>query len=782
MKKKILTLVFAISSVFCFSQYASPTINGVIGTNEYGTHTNGQNQQGNWYITWDATNLFIALDGSNTSEGAIFYIDRNPLATVNGGTNSDGTLVGQAYDGTNFSRLPFRADFVTYFGNGYSEYRTANGSNGWSSNFTSFGSYVDNGSNVREISIPWSTMGGLPSSFNFFGYVTSNAGVAYNQVPSGNPSASFGTSATANYYLTVSNTANGTATKPFSRTSFSTASTITLSNAQSLWDLTVNGTSITTTLSAMQTVSGAVAVASGNTLAAGGNLTLVSTATGTARIATISNTFGNVTGNVTCQLYIPGGNRRFRFLSHPFNANLSIAAVLGTSISYTGTGGTTNGFSHNTTTNNPSVFTWISSIANGSINPDPGWIALTNANSSTGWSRRRGLRILIRGTFNEGLNGLPYTPSPVTINMTNTLATSVGSVNLLPNSGSNGGSGSTQNFILLGNPFAAPFNIGQAITSDASNFNSADNIRRLTNTIYLRNPYTGSYIAVDVSLSPNYTIPAYTGFFGVITQGNTQIANDFAFNISNIATTTSTGTSVFGTVNEPQKFIELKTIYNGEEYDNTIVKFDKKYKTDFNNGIDGTKPSNDVVNNYTLSADKIKLAVNTTPFINGTFIPMGIGINAAGNSNITFKVAQLNLDSNQQIVLWDKLTNLKTILAQDAAYNFTINNTDSATFGDSRFVLLLNNKTIVPTPAINSFIATIAGSNIVSNKLQVFISLPANKTATATLTNIAGQTIATQQITATGNISYNLSSLPSTNYFVTVQCGKEKTTLKAIKQ
>lgn len=205
------------------AQHATPSVNGAIGTNEYGIHTDGQNSQSTstaqtWFMTWDETNLYVAVTNANLAESAIIYIDRNPISPVNGGSNSDGNLVGFNYDNTNFSALPFRADFVTYFKDGYREYRTANGSGGWSSQTAFFGSYASGAGNVRELSIPWSSItgAGRPASFNFFGYLTSPGGFVYGQVPQDNAGAFIGTSASYTHYYAVANTGNGTSTKPFS--------------------------------------------------------------------------------------------------------------------------------------------------------------------------------------------------------------------------------------------------------------------------------------------------------------------------------------------------------------------------------------------------------------------------------------------------------------------------------------------------------------------------------------------------------------------------------------
>jgi hypothetical protein len=216
-------LMFGGTTAFVHAQHTTPTVDGIIGGSEYGDHADGQNARASggqtWYMTWDDANLYVGLANANLGEGAILYIDRNPITPANGGGNGDGSLAGQAYDGTNFSMLPFRADFVAYFKDGYREYRAADGAGGWGSATAGFGSYASLGSgNVRELSIPWSaiTGSGRPAAFNFFAYVTSGGGSVYGQVPTENASGNIGTSATYRQYYKVRNTGNGTSTKPFS--------------------------------------------------------------------------------------------------------------------------------------------------------------------------------------------------------------------------------------------------------------------------------------------------------------------------------------------------------------------------------------------------------------------------------------------------------------------------------------------------------------------------------------------------------------------------------------
>ena len=205
------------------AQWTTPTVDGAISPpGEYGAN-NQLNNAGNtgqtWYMTWDATNLYVGITNANLSEGAVIYVTPNPVNPPNGGTNANGNLGGFNYDGESFASLPFRAQFVTYFKDGYREYRMFDGNGGWSGPTSFYGSYASGAGNVREVAIPWNAINGnngLPPSFVFFGFLTSSGGYVYGQAPIDNPGAFIGTSATYTQYFAVTNTGNGTSTPPFS--------------------------------------------------------------------------------------------------------------------------------------------------------------------------------------------------------------------------------------------------------------------------------------------------------------------------------------------------------------------------------------------------------------------------------------------------------------------------------------------------------------------------------------------------------------------------------------
>jgi len=173
LKIALLILLACAAAAPAWAQWTTPTIDGHINNGEYGSNNqlnNAGNTGQNWYMTWDANNLYVGIANANVSEGLVLYV-ADPTS------NSNGTTTGFDYDGASFASLPFRAQFVTYAKNGYREYRNSNGGGGWGGSTAYYGQYADDGGGTREVAIPWSaiTGGGMPSQFVFFGYLASTS-------------------------------------------------------------------------------------------------------------------------------------------------------------------------------------------------------------------------------------------------------------------------------------------------------------------------------------------------------------------------------------------------------------------------------------------------------------------------------------------------------------------------------------------------------------------------------------------------------------------------------
>lgn len=255
------------------AQFSTPLVDATFdGAMQYpNSYTSGPTT---WHMTWDDNTLFVFLQNANQSEPVTIYLDIDPIIPVNGGNDANGTLAGLDYDNyTTRPNLPFRADVAIYCHNGYRELFRRNGSNGWTSlgggasgirgdgtsdysggNTNGRYSSHDNGNgngtdDRREFGIAWNRLlgpingGNRPASFNWMGYVSYSNGM-YAQVPVENFSGS-GVASNPNgitRYFTVTSTANGTATNPFGRNSYTHPVGITNNSfgAIAVWDFTMN--------------------------------------------------------------------------------------------------------------------------------------------------------------------------------------------------------------------------------------------------------------------------------------------------------------------------------------------------------------------------------------------------------------------------------------------------------------------------------------------------------------------------------------------------------------
>lgn len=212
------------------AQFNTPTVDGTIDSNEYGNHTNGFNcfNDGarNWYLTWNDTHLFIATDnnGNPVSDELTLFVDTDPQTPANGGANPQGALGGPgSFDGNNYGRLPFRANFVAFVRSFFNQHRTHDGSGGWNTDINNSSSITDFASgNVQEVRIAWSiiTGSGRPAAFRIFFYL--NGGDPYGGLSRFTLDNDFSNklNLTARLYFDIETTDDSESTPPFSRLSY----------------------------------------------------------------------------------------------------------------------------------------------------------------------------------------------------------------------------------------------------------------------------------------------------------------------------------------------------------------------------------------------------------------------------------------------------------------------------------------------------------------------------------------------------------------------------------
>ena len=189
------------------SMWNSPTCDGTISSGEYGGASNHTASGSSvWYMTWDATNLYVALTNANVAEATVLYV----------GFSGSGTQTSFVYDNTG-GALPFLADAVVYAKSTYNEARTVDVDAGtWGNANASAIQFCDSGTTREEV-IPWSALGAtaIPSSFRFLAYATTSGGFIYAQIPTSNPVGQSDAGATYTHDFYVQSTDNGNGSFPF---------------------------------------------------------------------------------------------------------------------------------------------------------------------------------------------------------------------------------------------------------------------------------------------------------------------------------------------------------------------------------------------------------------------------------------------------------------------------------------------------------------------------------------------------------------------------------------
>lgn len=182
--------------------FVTPVCDGVIGLTEYGPAADNSTTSGDqqWSVTWDDTSLYLAVSNAAVGEGLVLYIDTQ---------EGSGSTNGQVYDSQAPGSLPFAADLLAYVHVTYDDHRVVADAGGtWSPSLTNpeITMCVAAGvSNVREVKVPWSIVGGRPAAFSFLAYVTSQSGTVYAGLPLGNPSGAIGTGQPFTKFFSVAN-------------------------------------------------------------------------------------------------------------------------------------------------------------------------------------------------------------------------------------------------------------------------------------------------------------------------------------------------------------------------------------------------------------------------------------------------------------------------------------------------------------------------------------------------------------------------------------------------
>jgi hypothetical protein len=422
--------------------------------------------------------------------------------------------------------------------------------------------------------------------------------------------------------------------------------------------------------------------------ATGGNLTLASTASGTAIVAEMGPD-ASITGNVTVERYIPSSQRRWRFMAAPTSGGT--LANWYDDIYITGTGGATNGFDA-TSNNSPSLY-YYNEATTGSLNL--GWTAAPNI--SMAFTVGKGYRVFVRGDRSDPtrLTGVNTTQNAVTIDVSGTLNQQYVT---MPVTFTSSGSLSDDGWNLLGNPYAAPFDWGAMWRTGNVGYNGTF-YSKISPDIYVYDPAGNNYKTYNAA-SASGTL---TG--GIIAPGQAFFAKATGTSPSlqfyESFKSTSSSNSLFKT-GSPTDELMLTMRSDSFNYDQFIVKF-KANATNNNDLFDIGRMNNGTNDIYSYGKDNIPHSLDARPLT--TSVSDTIKLYTGGTNGIhTFTFNNVPTATGINFYLKDNYLNSTTPIIQNNTYSFTINSSNAATFGNNRFRIVIENTSALPV-TISAFTA-----------------------------------------------------------------------------
>jgi hypothetical protein len=451
---------------------------------------------------------------------------------------------------------------------------------------------------------------------------------------------------------------------------------------------------------------GVLTMAGSAQLAANGNLVILSDTTGSGTVAPITGG-ASITGNVTVQRFITGGNiayRGYRLISSPVSAapgyyDMSYLKNSGTYI----TGPASSGFD---ATGNPTMYLYredkvpgSSAFTNGyyrgvtKINNSPTYY-LGTVDGDFNLPVGNGFLFFFRGNMGTLTSTVP---SNITLNTLGTI--NQGQITVKPwfNYASGVLSSTTltgntsKGFNLVGNPY--PSAIDWDLYSAAAT---------PTSPIYA--PDIDGFIYVVDPISKNYGI--YMAGSGLGTHGVTNIIpqglgffvralnpTPMIFNESAKVTAQVTGSHLLlGTpvAAAQQPLLHLQLSKDAVNTDDILIRFSATAHTTFVSGEDALyQKGNGILSLASISTNNFPLAISQLPLSNKTqVIPLKVSATTAGL--YALKMTELkNLPQLYDVWLMDAYKKDSLDIKHNPTYNFNLSLTDTSTFGSKRFSLVI---------------------------------------------------------------------------------------------
>ncbi len=494
-------------------------------------------------------------------------------------------------------------------------------------------------------------------------------------------------------------------------------------------NLTVNNNA-GVSLSGPLSITGKLLVQNGS-MASNGNLTLVSTASGTALIDGSGS--GIVTGNVTMQRYLPSAFG-YKYISSPFQSatvnelsdELDLAADFPVLYRYN-EASTTSGWVDYITPTDP-------------LNPLSGYAA------------------------NFGPSGVPLTADLTGIVNNGALFATF----------TNNNNTYTEGFNLAGNPYPSPIDWDATTGWTKTNIDDALYFYSASTTDEYGGTYSTYINGVSTGGLASPVIASMQGFFIHVSGGTYPVTGTLGLDNS-VRLATLSPSLVKSEEKAPSGILKMTATFsdNPLSSDPAVVYFDGKAGSGFDPRLDALKLMNTdyyIPNLYSLASDGKKLSINALPEITDTLsvIPLGLKLNIDGD--VIFRLACLPEEINgTRIYLLDRLTGIEMEMPEGSEYRVRL---DPGEYS-GRFFLNLRSKTSIPDPVADELFTVYSSHALLRTKVKTEVTGPGN----LAVINLAGQTVFVERIYENGYHEFN-PGLQEGVYIVTFTSSKYRESKK----
>jgi fibronectin-binding autotransporter adhesin len=405
-------------------------------------------------------------------------------------------------------------------------------------------------------------------------------------------------------------------------------------------NLTINNNA-GVTLQGPLNVTGIVKVSTGN-LTSGGNLTLISTAAGTALIDGSGN--GNISGDVTMQRYLADGFG-YKYFSSPMQGAM-IAQFGDDMIALTGT----------------TLYKYVED------RPASGWVSYSKTDSL--------IRLLRGYTVNFGNSHLSRTVDITAPVNNGSFALTLKNNNRPVTKGMN----------LIGNPYPSPIN-WDIVIDGSSNIDRAAYFFKAS----AGDQYGGSYSSYINGVSTGGTnlniIPSMQGFFVHVSDGTYPVTGVLrvtnaarVVNFSQPFVAKKGGLNSMSVKGSSPAQLKLTLRYSDDNiYSDPLVFYiDDKGSPDFEGGLDALKLLNtdlQMPNIYSVATDSKIMSINALPPISNDFIqlPLGIKLNRTAGGTVIFKLEEIDPSlAGMRVYLSDVTAGVDKDLLPNQEYTVTL--------------------------------------------------------------------------------------------------------------